>query len=330
VACPSDSYSVAWSDSIERCYCNPGYRQTQGHDACIQCNPGCDLCPANSNSPQESALITDCTCNAGATASDGATCVLCPAGEYKAGSGSAVSTDCPGNSSSAAGSTDCACNVGYTGPNGGPCAACSAGKYKDTIGNGPCIPCTAGTFEAGTGSASCQSCLGFCQDDTTPPGIFNPPELARKYPEVNQRHGPGFGSARSMLDSPEAWICDNPNHRIMTMNLGKFILVTDVVIQARKTSNSYVTEIEVQYSTLASPSITCNSHCQIVNSQWISFKSEAGNLRFFPTSTFANQEKSIPLFQTLVVTQYIKITVHAVVNGLSMRAGVTVDTLRFE
>jgi hypothetical protein len=66
----------------------------------------------------------------------------------------------------------------------------------------------------------------------------------------------------------------------------------------------------------------------VINSQWISLKSEAGNLRFFPTSTFANQEKSILLFQTPVVTQYIKITVHAVVGNLAMRAGVTVDTLR--
>jgi len=54
--------------------------------------------------------------------------------------------------------------------------------------------------------------LRICEDDTTPAGIFNPPESARRYSEVNQYHSPGFGSARSMLDSPDVWICDNPTH----------------------------------------------------------------------------------------------------------------------
>jgi hypothetical protein len=40
VACPSDSYSVEGSARIDQCYCNPGYRQTPSHDACIQCDPG--------------------------------------------------------------------------------------------------------------------------------------------------------------------------------------------------------------------------------------------------------------------------------------------------
>jgi hypothetical protein len=136
VACPSHSYSVEGSTRIDQCYCNPGYRQTSSHDACIQCDPGyydsltdryecstcagglysaavaatgvetcqpcsaggwsvegsptCEVCPANSNSLSGSALLTDCTCNAGATGSNGATCVLCLAGQYKAGSGSAT------------------------------------------------------------------------------------------------------------------------------------------------------------------------------------------------------------------------------------------------
>jgi hypothetical protein len=131
-----------------------------------------------------------------------------------------------------------------------------------------------------------------------------------------------------MLDSDDAWICDNSTYSFMTMNLGKYMLVTGVVIQARKLADQYVKEIEVQYSTLSSPSISCSSQCHVINSQWISLKSASGNLRFFPTSTFQNQEKSILLFQESVVTQYIKITIHAVYNGITMRTGVTVATLR--
>jgi hypothetical protein len=80
--------------------------------------PTCQVRPANSNSPPESALLTECSCNAGATEPDGATCVLGLMGEYKASSGSAACSDCPVNSIFPSGSsllTSCQCNAGYTG-----------------------------------------------------------------------------------------------------------------------------------------------------------------------------------------------------------------------
>ena len=215
VACPGNSNSVAGSDSIEWCYCNPGYRQSPGHNACIQCDPGfydntlnryecsqcggglfsvatgettsetcqpcsagyysdegsavCDLCPANSNSPQVSDSITDCTCNAGTTGSDGATCWLCPAGKYKATSGSAACLSCPGNSNPAAGSTACACNAGYE-LQGGLCVDCPVGKARQVNNNNSivCETCGAGTFTSVSASSTCQSCSHDCSNVTFP------------------------------------------------------------------------------------------------------------------------------------------------------------------
>ena len=161
-ACPGNSNSVPGSAGIEWCSCNAGYRQSPGHDECIQCSPGfydnalnryecsqcggglfsaafgatgnetcqpcsaglfsdagsadCDLCPGNSNSPQQSDSITDCTCNPGATGSDGATCVLCTAAKYKTATGSAACADCNvGKYSASTGATSC--------------TDCGAGKY---------------------------------------------------------------------------------------------------------------------------------------------------------------------------------------------------------
>ena len=123
--------------------------------ACVNCAAGkysatagatlestCVACPANSNSPSPSTLVTACTCNAGSTGPDGGTCSQCVAGKYKINTGSATCTDCaagkylptagatlestcvacPGNSNSPSASTSvavCTCNAGSTGPDGG-------------------------------------------------------------------------------------------------------------------------------------------------------------------------------------------------------------------
>jgi hypothetical protein len=236
-ACPGNSSSVAGSARIDQCDCNPGYRQTLDHDACIQCSPGyydsalnryecsqcagglysaavgatgnetcqpcsagyyseagsadCDRCPANSNSPPASALITDCTCNPGATGSDGATCTACVAGKYKdtvgadtctdcgAGTYSAVGgaslantcTSCPANSQSSSASTVCVCMAGHTGPDDGPCVACVVGTYKGIAGTDACQACVTSKTTPAEQSVSVAQCVckaGFGLPMTTP------------------------------------------------------------------------------------------------------------------------------------------------------------------
>ena len=72
--------------------------------------------------------------------------------------------ECPGDSSSPAGSAAaaaCTCNAGYTGPDGGACSACTAGKHKGEEGAGVCSSCPSGTYSAATGATSayvCQMC----------------------------------------------------------------------------------------------------------------------------------------------------------------------------
>jgi hypothetical protein len=164
-----------------------------GVETCLPCSAGswseqgfsnCQGCPANSNSPQASALPTNCSCNPGASGLNGDTCVLCPAGKFKADSGSAECTDCaantysenvgatasstcnscPANSQSVLGSTattSCVCNVGFTGPNGGTCLVCVAGGYKDSIGSAACTDCAANMYSETVGATAvgdCQTC----------------------------------------------------------------------------------------------------------------------------------------------------------------------------
>ena len=84
----------------------------------------CRNCPAGSSSPEQSAALTDCTCNAGYSGRDGGQCVVCTQGKYKSVTGFGSCDDCPASSDSPIGSTvktSCTCNAGWTGPAGGPC-----------------------------------------------------------------------------------------------------------------------------------------------------------------------------------------------------------------
>jgi len=153
------------------------YKDWRGTAPCERCPSGLDtggligstsltacVCPAGS------AFIpggTQCQCNAGFTG-DGASCVACPAGTYKAAAGGLACDDCaagtflatPGgagpcgdcaqgsyslarasnctlcdaNANTAASQSTsaaaCSCNLGYTG-DGRECTSCVAGKYKD-------------------------------------------------------------------------------------------------------------------------------------------------------------------------------------------------------
>ena len=120
--CTSNSHSPQASDSHTDCICNAGstgsdggacvecaadkYKVATGDMACINCLAGeystvvgavaneCNVCPEKSHSPEASNLLTKCTCNAGATGSDGTICEHCDAGKYKTLPGNAVCDSC--------------------------------------------------------------------------------------------------------------------------------------------------------------------------------------------------------------------------------------------
>jgi hypothetical protein len=70
--CAGGLYSAAVAATgVETCKpCEAGTWSEEG-------SPTCQVCPAYSNSTRGSALLTNCTCNPGASGSNGATCVLC-------------------------------------------------------------------------------------------------------------------------------------------------------------------------------------------------------------------------------------------------------------
>jgi hypothetical protein len=111
LACPALSTSVPGSPGIALCLCNPGYYR-----------------PANTE-----------------------TCVQCPLGTYKAGSGNDVSlcvacaaytTTLP--STVATGQVNCVCAPGFTFPGGATsCQGCAIGFYKPDAGGHMCTQCPA-------------------------------------------------------------------------------------------------------------------------------------------------------------------------------------------
>mmetsp|Transcript_22660 Transcript_22660/g.51063 ORF Transcript_22660/g.51063 Transcript_22660/m.51063 type:complete len:1524 (-) Transcript_22660:53-4624(-) len=82
----------------------------------------------------------------------------CPVGTYLERLGC---TNCPGNSSSPAGSTsvlNCSCDPGYTGvitSKSSSCSPCPAGTSKPLPGNSSCLPCGFENYSPRTGQAIC-------------------------------------------------------------------------------------------------------------------------------------------------------------------------------
>jgi len=131
VQCPAFSSSPPGSTEGSSCLCNSGYygSYTAG---CVKCPAGsyCSggtvdqavviaSCPANSNSPEGSEKLSDCTCDVGymGSPSPSTGCSRCPAGSYCPGDG--VVTACAPNSNSPAGSQsgiDCQCDAAYYEP----------------------------------------------------------------------------------------------------------------------------------------------------------------------------------------------------------------------
>ena len=163
------------------CQCNEGYT---GPDLgpCEPCSAGtyksilgtepCDnLCPANSDSPLASTVITDCKCNAGYTGADGGICSPCGESTYKPSPGSEECTSCPANTHSevvaSVSVTDCTCNKGHAGAD---CHPCAAGTYKDMKGSGDCVECPMDTYSAVLGAISELTCHPCPKDSTSASG----------------------------------------------------------------------------------------------------------------------------------------------------------------
>ena len=169
--CPTGTFSVAGAQSADECLCNAGYGFDTQLSECTQCEVGkykvntgntdCTPCPASSTSLPGSTALTQCTCNAGYTGTNGGTCSACAAGTYKATTGSHACSTCPSLSTSLAGSAsleECICNAGY-GANtdsGLVCEQCAAGKYSL---DGICVDCPSGaTSPVGSTSGSDCAC----------------------------------------------------------------------------------------------------------------------------------------------------------------------------
>lgn len=180
------------------CLCNAGFTG-EDDNACTVCPPGtfkveagavpcstclagtysnapnsteCTSCVSHSDSPSGSTGAADCTCNSGATGTDGGEgCVLCEPGTYKRETGPAACTPCGvGKFSAVVGSAvnECVCNAGYTGPDGvEACSACSTNTYKPAPGDTECTSCEEGSHSVVLGATDnqCTCNVGFTGAD---------------------------------------------------------------------------------------------------------------------------------------------------------------------
>jgi hypothetical protein len=228
------------------------------------------------------------------------------------------------------------------------CTACPAGTFSDVEGASSCSQCEPGMFENATGSSACKMCAanadslpgspnerscfckaGFFGDGTSckacQAGKYtfshtaafltekaNPPEASRSYSSVYDNHAPGTGFARSILDSGDAWCAGGltAGNEWMKIDLELAMRVDGVVLQARHDHDQYLTEVEVQHS------LDPNSGFSSVQSQ------ANGGVRFFPTATNSNKQKSELIFMEPVVARYIKIVAWSWVSHICTRAGV--------
>jgi allantoicase len=216
-------------------------------------------------------------------------CLDCPAGKYLATQGNDAESDC---------------------------VLCGAGKYSSTPGAATCIECGAGKYLASQGGDEEADCM-LCGAGKYSAGAVltrNPPEASRTYSSVWINSAIGTGFAQSMLDSQLAWSANSnsPGSQWMQIDLGVATRVHGVVIQARHDADQSVTEVEVQHS---------------LDPNWFSssVQSQAnGGVRFFPSATYSNKQKSELIFMEPVVARYIKIVVWGWLWHVSARAGVLI------
>lgn len=139
---------------------------------------------------------------------------------------------------------------------------------------------------------------------------LNPSESSRSYSSVWDGNWIGYGHARSMLDSPQAWSAQyNNTNQWMTLDLGSSVKVSSIITQGRQNYPQWVTTYYVKYSTN--------------NSTW----NDVDGNRVFNGNT--NQTTKVEnIFNTPVQARYIKIMPIAWYNHVSMRAGVGINSPR--
>ena len=111
----------------------------------------CTPCPSHSTSPTGSSNATQCQCNAGYTAPNGANCIACGAGKYKSTTGSESCTVCTASPGSF-------CSVASVSAGG---VSCSPGFYC-TGGASDRTPCPPNTYSKTAGASSVSTCIA-CQ-----------------------------------------------------------------------------------------------------------------------------------------------------------------------
>ena len=108
IACGAHMQCPAASTFQWNCMCNASFTFTGSCDTCKACGAGtykdsiqnngpsdCTSCPGNSFSPSTSTHLSNCTCNAGFTRSQGtAACDACRKGTFKASQGDGPCQDC--------------------------------------------------------------------------------------------------------------------------------------------------------------------------------------------------------------------------------------------
>ena len=199
--CDANANGPEASATPVTCFCNAGFYDTGDH-TCDSCAAGaykeaavsaetdeleCVSCPANSHSPMQSVVVTDCVCNAGFDGPDGGACTACLAGKFKAANGSAACAECTPNffsdtsastacescveflnsdgaktfASASDSSNDCVCDLGLgyveirDQYNARTCTGCQAGTFATADG---CANCTNGQFSDVAGLTVCKDC----------------------------------------------------------------------------------------------------------------------------------------------------------------------------
>ena len=176
-ACPLHATAPVHSTKLSQCQCAAGrhlYTIDPNVGVCLLCpagtyseNNACSACPDNSNSPEGSTSIDDCTANAG---------------YFRLASSNTISS-CPANSYSIDNAflqSHCLCNAGYTAQDAGTtmrrllddfqCVACGNGQYKVEAGPSDCLDCpdySSHSLTAETSAANCACNAGYTGDADT-------------------------------------------------------------------------------------------------------------------------------------------------------------------
>ena len=221
--CYADSASLAGSDALTDCECDPGHVLIA--DGCARCAAGkfdngeteqCSECAGGTYTDQPGRTVcaecgsdsashdtphVACQCNAG-FALDAAGCAECAADTYKDVHGDQGCTPCQTNSQSPAGATEqqhCQCKRGYRQEGGSVCAACGVGEFSDALDAAECSACEPGTFNDEEAQTECGPCWADSQSNAELSGCdclegFAPPLPGSDPPRCQECEANSFKS----------------------------------------------------------------------------------------------------------------------------------------